>query len=108
MPLSAAADTLPVQISIGETVFAPVGEISLRQNLRTMSTPPYGVIIPPEDMEAFGRFTAEGVGQRMDISVCDQVVLSAVVQVEITSPYISIHNAPKGGLLDSFVANGCP
>lgn len=107
-PLTATAGTLPVQISIGETVFAPVGEISLQKHLRTMSTPPYGVIIAREDMAAFGRFTATGVGQMMDISVCNQVVLSAIVQVGITNPYISIHNAPKGGLLDDFSENGCP
>jgi len=107
-PLTAAAESLPVQISIGETLFAPVGEISLQKNLRTMSTPPYGIIIAREDMAAFGRFTAEGVGQMMDVAVCGQVVLSAIVRVEITNPYISIHNAPKGGLLDSFSESGCP
>ncbi len=107
-PIQAVADTQPVQIAIGETVFAPIGEITLQKNLRTMSTPPYGVIISPEDMEAFGTFTAAAVGQVMGISVCGQVVLSAIVRVEITNPYISIHNAPKGGLLDSFSEHGCP
>ena len=108
VPLSAQADTLSVRITIGDMVFAPVGEISLRKNLRTMSTPPYTLIIPSADIEAFSRFTLGAVGQRMEIIVCDQVALSAVVQVEITNPYISIHNAPKGGLLDQFFENGCP
>lgn len=107
-PLAATADTLPVQISIGELAFAPVGGITLQKNLRTMSTPPYGVIIAAEDIAAFSLFTAAGVGQMMDISVCGQAVVSATVQAEITTPYISIHNAPKGGLLDDFSEHGCP
>jgi len=107
-PISAIADTLPVRISIGDDVFLPQGEITLRQNLRTMSTPPYAVLIPSEDLEAFGRFTAGGVGRLMEVFVCEKVVLSAFVRVEINNPYIAIHNAPKGGLLDQFTKSGCP
>ena len=104
----AARAELPVRIEIGEAVFIPQAEVSFRQNLRTMSTPPYTLIMRAPDARAFAAFTADEVGQIMDVIVCDEVVFSPSLRTLIPNGRVDIHNAPVGGLLETFIGQGCP
>jgi hypothetical protein len=108
LPVSACAAPLPVRIEIGDGVFTPQAEVSFRRNLRTLSTPPYTLVMQAPDIEAFAAFTEGRAGQPMQLFVCGEMVFAPDLSAPITNGKISIHNAPEGGRLETFLTQGCP
>ena len=102
------AQALPVRIEIGEAVFLPQAEVDIRRNLRTLSTPPFTVVMQPPDVANFAAFTHGRVGQDMRVFVCDTVVFAPKLLAVIENGQIYIHTAMANGRLEAFTTQGCP
>lgn len=108
LPFSASAAPLPVRIEIGDGVFAPQAGVNFRRNLRTLSTPPYTLVMQAPDIERFAAFTEGRAGQPMRVIVCGAVVFAPDLRAPVTNGRIDIHNAPETGPLEQFIEKGCP
>lgn len=99
---------MPVAFVAGLERFDLANPVDMENGFDWVGQPMVTMKLAKRDANGFAAFTARHIGETLEVRVCDRVLISPMLLVEISSGVVVISGSEAWTKLLKLIARGCP